>query len=155
MEATALPDAREVDLSPRKRHAFQRFLPRALEVLADRSRALRTARLAYQRLQKEEAGMQKVAADLRIMIRLVQAAIRGQYRLPRKSLLYAMGAILYFLSPLDLVPDFLIGIGYVDDVAVVFGVLGALRDDLSRFQTWEKQQAPTPPRKRRTQKTAS
>ncbi|HYE58465.1 MAG TPA: YkvA family protein [Rhodothermales bacterium] len=155
MEALPVPDAREVSLSPRKRNAFKRFLPRATEVLTDRSRALRTAKLAYKRLQKQDGGMQKVAADMRVLIRLVQRTVRGQYRLPWRSLVYAMSAILYFLSPLDLIPDFLLGIGYVDDVAVVFGVLNALRDDLARFVAWE-QRADAPPRRpRKARKTAS
>lgn len=154
MDAPPLPDAHDVALSPRKRHAFERFLPRAVEVLADRSRALRTARHAYQRLSKEEGGMQRVATDMRVLIRLVQRAVRREYRLPWKSLVYAMGALLYFLSPLDLVPDFLLGIGYVDDVAVVFGVLGALRDDLARFLAWE-QKDHAPARKRTRKAPAS
>lgn len=155
MEARPLPDAHDVPLSPRKRHAFQRFVPRAAEILVDRSRALRTARHAYTRLQKEEGGMRRVADDLRVLIRLVQRAVRGQYRLPWRSLVYAMSAILYFLSPLDLIPDFLLGIGYVDDVAVVFGVLNALRDDLERFTAWESSAAASPKRARKAQKTDS
>jgi len=92
---------------------------------------------------------------MRVLIRLVQRTVRGQYRLPWRSLVYAMSAILYFLSPLDLIPDFLLGIGYVDDVAVVFGVLNALRDDLARFVAWE-QRADAPPRRpRKARKTAS
>ena len=155
MEATVLPDAQDVPLATRKRHAFVRLLPRAVEVLADRSRALRTARHAYRRLAKEEKGMNRVSDDLRVLIRLVQRAVRGEYRLPWKSLVYAMGAILYFLSPLDLVPDFLIGIGYVDDVAVVFGVLGALREDLKRFKAWEEKASAPARQPRKAAKTTA
>ncbi len=150
--ADALPDAHELPLSSSKRHAFERFLPRALDVLADRHRALRTARLAYKRLSKEQDGMKRVAGDFRVLIRLLSRSLRGEYKLPWKSTVFAMGALLYFLSPLDLIPDFLIGIGYVDDVAVVFGVLSALREDLNRFVAWEASAHPAPvrpPRRKR------
>lgn len=35
------------------------------------------------------------------------------------------GALLYFLSPIDLIPDFIAGIGYLDDAAVVTSALKA------------------------------
>lgn len=41
------------------------------------------------------------------------------------------GAVLYFLSPMDLIPDFIAGIGYADDAAVVIGAFKAVQDIIS------------------------
>ena len=38
-----------------------------------------------------------------------------------KYLLYLL-AILYALSPYDLIPDFLIGVGWIDDLIVLVGL---------------------------------
>ena len=37
-----------------------------------------------------------------------------------------IGALGYFIVPIDVIPDFLIGIGYVDDVAIMTLILGQL-----------------------------
>lgn len=41
------------------------------------------------------------------------------------------GALLYFLSPFDLIPDIMVGIGYTDDAVVVMAALKAVQDILS------------------------
>jgi uncharacterized membrane protein YkvA (DUF1232 family) len=38
-----------------------------------------------------------------------------------------LGAIVYFIVPTDLVPDFLAGIGYGDDASVLFAAISTVR----------------------------
>lgn len=38
-----------------------------------------------------------------------------------------IAALAYFVAPVDLIPDFLLGIGFTDDVTVLAGVLALLR----------------------------
>lgn len=52
---------------------------------------------------------------------------------PYKALIIA--ALLYLMSPLDLVPDFLLGVGFVDDVAVLTAVIAFLQHQLDKAQT--------------------
>ncbi len=40
------------------------------------------------------------------------------------------GALVYFVSPVDAIPDALIGIGYTDDAAVVLGTAKAIESSL-------------------------
>lgn len=42
----------------------------------------------------------------------------------RASLLGALG---YFVLPLDVIPDFIFGLGFTDDAAVIMGVLALMR----------------------------
>jgi drug/metabolite transporter (DMT)-like permease len=50
------------------------------------------------------------------------------------AILVAVGALLYFISPIDLIPDFIPGLGYLDDMAVVAGVVAVLADVLRKFR---------------------
>ncbi len=52
---------------------------------------------------------------LRLVWRLMQDP-----RVPILPKLIIPAAILYVLSPIDLIPDFILGLGQVDDLAVVF-----------------------------------
>jgi uncharacterized membrane protein YkvA (DUF1232 family) len=51
----------------------------------------------------------------------------------------ALAAVIYFLNPLDLIPDFIPGIGYLDDATVIAFVFSSIRKDLLKFLDWECQ----------------
>ena len=67
---------------------------------------------------------------------------RGDYRdVSPKALVMVTAAVLYFLAPLDWVPDFILGLGLLDDVAVIGYVLGAVREEIAAFERWRGEQA--------------
>jgi uncharacterized membrane protein YkvA (DUF1232 family) len=41
-----------------------------------------------------------------------------------------MGALAYFVMPADVIPDFIAGLGYTDDAAVLIAAIRAIRDHL-------------------------
>ena len=41
-----------------------------------------------------------------------------------------MGAIAYFVTPADVIPDFIVGLGFTDDAAVLMAALSAIRSHL-------------------------
>ena len=51
-------------------------------------------------------------------------------KVPVKSSLLIVGALVYFISPIDMIPDFLIPLGFTDDIAVVAGVITKLGSDI-------------------------
>ena len=55
-----------------------------------------------------------------VMISLVKNFAEGKYTsVPYGTILAVTSALIYFASPIDLIPDFIPGVGYVDDMAVV------------------------------------
>ncbi|GGM76336.1 hypothetical protein GCM10010967_04900 [Dyadobacter beijingensis] len=74
-----------------------------------------------------------------ILIRMVKAYASGEYKqLPWKSLVSIVAVLIYFVSPIDLIPDFLPVIGISDDVALVVWLVKTLGDDIRKFADWEK-----------------
>jgi uncharacterized membrane protein YkvA (DUF1232 family) len=59
-----------------------------------------------------------------------------RYRLPWKTVGALTAALAYFLSPVDLIPDFIPLSGFVDDAAVLGLVFAAAEVDLRRYCTW-------------------
>lgn len=72
------------------------------------------------------------------MLRLLRSFGSGKYKhISWESLISIIVAVAYFASPLDLIPDFLPGIGYVDDVMILRFVYRSVKDELERFMEWE------------------
>ncbi len=46
-------------------------------------------------------------------------------------------ALLYVLNPLDLVPDFIPGLGYIDDFAILTITLRFIETDLHKYLDWK------------------
>ncbi|MEH7177399.1 YkvA family protein [Neobacillus vireti] len=75
---------------------------------------------------------------LQLFFDLVQAYTKGEYRnVAPSTILSIIGAILYFVSPLDLVPDFLVGLGILDDAAVISFTLKKLSAEIEEFKNWK------------------
>jgi len=70
--------------------------------------------------------------------RMIAAYARGEYRsIPVTTLLALTAAALYFINPLDLIPDALVGIGLTDDLAVLTWVYRSAARDIKEFLDWE------------------
>jgi uncharacterized membrane protein YkvA (DUF1232 family) len=62
----------------------------------------------------------------------------GTYRdVELKNILIILAALLYFLSPIDLVPDFLPFVGFADDVALLSFVFNTIKQEIEKFELWE------------------
>lgn len=80
-------------------------------------------------------SLEPVVEELRTMLELLRAWAGGTYSgVGSGNLLLIVGAVVYFLMPADLVPDFILGLGFVDDVAVITRVVGAVREELAKFR---------------------
>lgn len=55
----------------------------------------------------------------------------------------AIGAVLYLVTPIDSVPDFLPLIGLSDDAAVIMTAVAALAWELNKYRTGEAQRDPS------------
>jgi uncharacterized membrane protein YkvA (DUF1232 family) len=73
--------------------------------------------------------------------RFLKAQVTGKYKMKSPKLLFIMlAAVIYFINPLDLIPDLLFGIGLTDDFAVLSWVLAQSTEELAAFKAWEQTQ---------------
>lgn len=78
--------------------------------------------------------------DLKTLIRMAKLWVSRKYTgMETQTILYTIVAVVYFVTPTDFMPDFLLGIGFVDDIAVVSWVLGLIKEDLDKFKKWEEE----------------
>lgn len=104
--------------------------PAALEDLVARARA---------KFDSHHGGKLSGLIDsVKAVFRLMQAYARGEYRdVSLESLALIVASIIYFLMPLDVLPDFILGFGFVDDAALLTWTFRSVADDIERFLAWE------------------
>lgn len=74
-----------------------------------------------------------------ILSRLSAAYASGRYRnIPWKAVMTMLAAIIYFLNPIDLIPDFIPGLGLTDDFSVLLWVYSSMSTEINKFLEWEK-----------------
>lgn len=86
-------------------------------------------------------------AYFQAMLRLIRAYYRREYRnVPLQNLVMIVGAIIYILNPFDLIPDWIVGLGFADDAVVLAFAVRKTRQTLDDFMTWEidSRERPTP-----------
>ncbi|GAB2939845.1 hypothetical protein GCM10027048_00060 [Hymenobacter coalescens] len=72
------------------------------------------------------------------LVRLVRAYISGAYRqIETGTIVAGLAVLLYVLSPIDLVPDFIPLLGFLDDLSLVSWFIGKFQGEISRFREWE------------------
>jgi uncharacterized membrane protein YkvA (DUF1232 family) len=82
----------------------------------------------------------KFQDNLIALVRMMRAWIKGDYQnISTKSIIAVVAALLYFVNPLDLIPDFIPIIGQIDDVFIVGYLIKTLNKELERFMAWEQE----------------
>ena len=89
---------------------------------------------------KEKASfLGEMAEKFLLLVRMIEAALRGEYEIDLGSLALLRTAVIYVISPIDAAPDFLPFIGWLDDISVVGIIFKILEDMISKFEKYEKE----------------
>lgn len=76
---------------------------------------------------------------LLVLSRMAHAFSTGRYSaISPKSIVIIIAGILYFINPLDLIPDFILVVGLTDDVSVLLWVYSSLQKEIDKFLVWEQ-----------------
>ena len=78
------------------------------------------------------------ASDIAVLLSLVRAYIKKQYTdVSPSTVMLAVAGLIYVVTPVDLIPDYILGPGLLDDAAVIGIVLQAIRMDLNKYKKWQ------------------
>lgn len=104
--------------------------PASLLLLVDR---------AYKKAKKSPANvLADIWQNLSACFRLLKAYARREYvDIQLQKLLMIVAAMLYFLMPLDAMPDFIVNVGLIDDIALLTWTFKSLKSEIEQFLDWE------------------
>jgi len=119
---------------------FARARSQAGKYAQDKKRTNELLGSVLQKAVKHQDQLKGILQDLMALYRMLKAWSRGDYKMiPWKTIVLALAALIYFLNPLDLIPDFILGIGYLDDAVVLGFVMNSIRKDVSKYLEWEEE----------------
>ncbi len=117
---------------------WKRAVRTAETVVADAKKLAQVLEEGVKKMNAHSSALAAVFADLQLIVRLVRAWLKGDYRdVSKKSLVILVGALLYFLMPIDAIPDFVPGVGFLDDAGVIAMALTAAKSEIDKFRSWE------------------
>ena len=82
--------------------------------------------------------MARIFQYVRLLIPLIKDYWKGTYRdVSVKSIVIFIIALAYIISPIDLIPDYILGLGQIDDAVILGLSLYFLEKDLMKYKEWK------------------
>lgn len=94
-------------------------------------------------LSMTEDGEERNAfiANIKMVVRMIQSHVNGSYSsFSTRSILLLIFSLVYFITPLDMIPDIVPVLGFTDDISVLYFVLQSLASDIEKYRQWEEMQ---------------
>ncbi len=83
--------------------------------------------------------LKKMIKQVQLLMELLKDYWDGEYKeIPWASIASIVFCLVYFISPLDLIPDAIPVIGYIDDAYVVKLTLEFIADDLKKYCSYKE-----------------
>lgn len=120
---------------------FKKFTGKAGALLSKPMKLGLLLTTAYGKLvdvDSKETGFQQLKNFMQTFIRLARAYVNGDYRdVSKKSLVLGVAVLLYLVTPLDIIPDFIPALGLLDDISLMAWFVDAFSKELNKFKEWE------------------
>lgn len=111
----------------------------AEEMLKDQDKMERFLQRLEHKLKVIPIAGEKLA-DVPIMASLIRSYVKKEYTdIPIGTVMAIISALIYFVSPIDIVPDSVPVLGYFDDAAVVAACWKLVDSDVTEYIKWRKE----------------
>ncbi len=125
-----------------KESSIKEYISKAKKIINDDKKLKELIDDVLKKL-KEVSSDKKTSAklndSLRLFIRIINAYTSKEYTyVPWKTICLIVAGLIYFIYPVDLIPDFIPVSGLIDDVALIAWIYESIQDDIENFLEWEK-----------------
>ncbi|MCH5175175.1 MAG: DUF1232 domain-containing protein [Prevotellaceae bacterium] len=95
------------------------------------------ALLANAKKYASKEGMSKAKGELLFICQYVKDVVTRRYKdYNLLNLIVIVGALVYVVTPIDLMPDF-IPMGLIDDTAILLWAVAEFSDELGKYKQWK------------------
>jgi uncharacterized membrane protein YkvA (DUF1232 family) len=91
----------------------------------------------WQKVEKASPVLRQILGNLKNLYGLFVDSVKGNYKL-HPAITGIIGAgLLYFIIPLDLIPDYIPIAGLLDDFVVLSTIINSLQKELAEYRDWK------------------
>ena len=91
----------------------------------------------WRKIEKASPALKHILEDLKDLYGLFIDSIKGRYKLHPALLSIIGGGLLYFIIPLDFIPDYIPIVGLLDDFAVLSAIINSMQEELLEYRKFK------------------
>ena len=127
-------------MSTQPPRGFAQAQNQAESAARDKNQTKQLLQDALNKAYQNRNQLKAVWEDLMAVFRMLKAWSKGDYQsVPWKTIVLSLATVIYFLNPFDMAPDFIPGVGYLDDAVVLGFVVNSIKKELEKFLRWESE----------------
>ena len=84
--------------------------------------------------EKKAENLKDQMGNFRLLIDMIKDTWDGKFSISKTDMAIIVGAILYVISPIDAIPDFIPVLGWIDDIAVVGWAMNSLSKVIADYK---------------------
>jgi len=132
-------DFREKVINTFKNKEFLKWKTKAESYVDDKEKTKELIEVAMEKAENKKLGpIEEVWDKLQLLFSLVKDWVNGSYKeISKGTIITSIIGIVYFVSPVDIMPDFIAGLGFIDDAAIIGFVIKQISGDLERYKLWK------------------
>lgn len=120
---------------------FKAMRKTAEQLIKNKDQTIVKIQEGIQKASKNKVALLSVWRQLQVLFSITKDYSNGSYtQLPKSAIIAIVAGLLYFISPIDLIPDFIAGLGFVDDAFILGLVYKQVTKDLEKYQLWKAAQ---------------
>ena len=109
------------------------------EELLEKTDKLETILLEIETKLKDIPKIGEALSYIPTLISMVKSYIQKEYTgIPVRTIVAIISALVYFLSPIDVIPDLLPVVGHIDDAAIILACINLVGRDIKDYIEWRE-----------------
>jgi len=118
--------------------SFKKFTKIAEQLSNDKSKVLKRVQVGLKKAAENEGSLGNVWEKMQLLFSLAKDYSNGSYNnVSRSAIVAIIGSLLYFISPIDVIPDFIFGLGFIDDAFILGYVFKKVAKEIEKYQAWK------------------
>lgn len=120
---------------------INRIVNKAKEVLSNNEKVkvlLNDVKKKIDKINHSSEERTSFVYQVQVLVKMLRAHFKGEYNaFSTSTVLMLVFGLVYFITPIDLIPDFIPGLGLTDDISIVYMIFKSVADDIANFRYWE------------------
>lgn len=118
---------------------FTSFVSKAEVLLKNKKLSRQKVKEAFNNAELNKETLSPIWDQLQLLLSFAKDYSLGNYTtIPMRSIIAIFASLIYFVSPLDFIPDFIFGLGFIDDIYIITFVYKQVSKDLEKYKHWKE-----------------